>query len=105
MIMMLQMLLLSIWLSDPITNEIFKVAMKLPCSLTISQNSKALMRGSPQSLSRPYLSDPDKNDSPSKDPLNPISGTDLIVAARSNVLSGKVVAMGSSTFIEDHMIS
>lgn len=91
--------------SDPITNEIFKVAMKLPCSLTISQNSKALMRGSPQSLSRPYLSDPDKNDSPSKDPLNTISGTDLIVAARSNILSGKVVAIGSSTFIEDHMIS
>ncbi|KYC52095.1 MAG: Tetratricopeptide repeat protein [Candidatus Methanofastidiosum methylothiophilum] len=90
---------------DSITNEIFKVAMKLPCSLTISQNSKALMRGSPQSLSRPYLSDPDKDQSPSKDPLNPISGTDIIVAARSNVLSGKVVAMGSSTFIEDHMIT
>jgi len=91
--------------SDPITNEIFKVAMKLPCSLTISENSKALMRGSPQSLSRPYLSDPDKNQSPTKDPLNPISGTDIIVAARSNVVSGKVVVMGSSTFLEDHMIT
>ncbi|MFA5559683.1 MAG: tetratricopeptide repeat protein, partial [Methanofastidiosum sp.] len=36
---------------------------------------------------------------------NPISGTDLIVAARSNVVSGKVVVMGSSTFLEDHMIT
>jgi tetratricopeptide (TPR) repeat protein len=91
---------------DPITKDIFKVAMKLPCSLTISsQSSKVLMRGSPQSLSRPYLSDPDKSGIPPKDPLNPISGTDIIVAARSNVLSGKVVAIGSSTFLEDHMIS
>jgi tetratricopeptide (TPR) repeat protein len=91
---------------DPITKDIFKVAMKLPCSIFMSsQNSKALMRGSPQSLSRPYLSDPDKNNAPVTDPLNPISGTDIIVAARANLLSGKVVAIGSSTFLEDHMIS
>ncbi|MCC7572744.1 MAG: tetratricopeptide repeat protein [Candidatus Methanofastidiosum sp.] len=90
---------------DPITKDVFKVAMKLPCSLTISQNSKSLMKGSPQSLSRPYLSDPDKSGTPPKDPLNPISGTELVVAARSNVLSGKVVAIGSSTFLEDNMIT
>ncbi|NYT03647.1 MAG: tetratricopeptide repeat protein [Candidatus Methanofastidiosa archaeon] len=91
---------------DPITKDIFKVAMKLPCSLTISsQNSKALMRGSPQSLSRPYLSDPDKSGTPPKDPLNPISGTDIVVAARTSLLSGKVLVIGSSTFLEDHMIS
>lgn len=92
-------------IDDPITEDIFKVAMKLPCSISISsQNSKALMRGSPQSLSRPYLSDPDKSGTPPKDPLNPISGADIIVAARANVLSGKVIAIGSSTFLEDHMI-
>ncbi len=90
---------------DPVTEDIFKVAMKLPCSLTLSKNSKALMKGSPQSLSRPYLSDPDKSGNPPKDPLNPIYGTDIIVAARSNVVGGKVVAMGSSTFLEDHMIT
>ena len=90
---------------DPVTKDIFKVAMKLPCSLTISPTAKPLMRGSPQSLSRPYLSDPDKSGNPPKDPLNPILGTDIIVVARSNVLNGKVIAMGSSTFLEDHMIT
>ncbi|HOM95624.1 MAG: tetratricopeptide repeat protein [Candidatus Methanofastidiosa archaeon] len=93
-------------IDDAITKEIFRIAMKLPCSLTLASNdSKALMKGSPQSLSRPYLSDPDKSGTPPKDPLNPISGTDIIVAAKSNVLDGKVVAIGSSTFIEDHMIT
>ena len=90
---------------DPVTTDIFKVAMKLPCSLSISGNSKALMRGSAQSLSRPYLSDPDKSNTPVKDPLNEISGTEIIVAAKTNLVAGRVIAMGSSTFLEDHMIS
>lgn len=86
-------------IDDAITKEIFRIAMKLPCSLTLASNdSKALMKGSPQSLSRPYLSDPDKSGTPPKDPLNPISGTDIIVAAKSNVLDGKVVAIGSFNF-------
>ncbi|KYC45062.1 MAG: Tetratricopeptide repeat protein [Candidatus Methanofastidiosum methylothiophilum] len=92
-------------IEDPITKDVYRVAMKLPCSLFLTQNTKALMRGSPQSLSRPYLSDPDKSGTLPKDPLNTISGTEIILAARSNVVGGKVVAMGSSTFIEDHMIT
>lgn len=90
---------------DPITSDVFKVAMKLPCSLTISQNSKALMKGSANSLSRPYLSDPDKSSNPSTDPLNAISGTDIVVGAKTTVLTGKLIAVGSSTFLEDHMIA
>lgn len=90
---------------DPVTTDIFKVAMKLPCSLTLSGNSKAIMRGSAQSLSRPYLSDPDKSSNPTTDPSNSIAGTDIVVAAKTNLLAGKVIAVGSSTFLEDHMIS
>ncbi|KYC48823.1 MAG: Tetratricopeptide repeat protein [Candidatus Methanofastidiosum methylothiophilum] len=92
-------------IEDPITTDLYKIAMKLPCSLTISPTSKAIMKGSAQSLSRPYLSDPDHSNNPSTDPVNKISGTDIIVAAKTNVLTGKVVAIGSSTFLEDHMIT